>query len=99
MFLPAQRASRSRRRWRERSSHAARLWDARNRLHSFVDTQSNFHDQRGIGKPIPRLFLSMRYQFLIDTYETEILKVLSVWSSFQDDDLSSRPHPTDKRGR
>jgi len=41
----------------------------------------------------------MRYQFLIDTYETEILKVLSVWSSFQDDDLSSRPHPTDKRGR
>jgi uncharacterized damage-inducible protein DinB len=41
----------------------------------------------------------MRYQFLIDTYETEILKVLSVWSSFQDDDLPSRPHPTDKRGR
>ncbi len=41
----------------------------------------------------------MRYQFLIDTYETEILKVLSVWSSFQDDDLSARPHPTDKRGR
>jgi uncharacterized damage-inducible protein DinB len=41
----------------------------------------------------------MRYQFLIDTYETEILKVLSVWSSFQDDDLSTRPHPTDKRGR
>src|SRR5881394_2404168 len=41
----------------------------------------------------------MRYTFLIDTYETEILKVLSVWSSFQDDDLSSRPHPTDKRGR
>jgi len=41
----------------------------------------------------------MRYQFLIDTYETEILKVLSVWSSFQDGDLSARPHPTDKRGR
>jgi len=41
----------------------------------------------------------MRYQFLIDTYETEILKVLSVWSTFQDDDLSVRPHPTDKRGR
>lgn len=41
----------------------------------------------------------MRYEFLIDTYETEILKVLSVWSSFQDDDLTSRPHPTDKRGR
>ena len=41
----------------------------------------------------------MRYRFLIDTYETEILKVLSVWVSFQDDDLSARPHPTDKRGR
>ena len=41
----------------------------------------------------------MRYQFLIDTYETEILKVLSVWSSFQDTDLSFRPNPTDKRGR
>ena len=41
----------------------------------------------------------MRYQFLIDTYETEILKVVSVWSSFQDDDLTARPHPTDQRGR
>jgi len=41
----------------------------------------------------------MRYQFLIDSYETEILKVLSVWSSFQDADLFVRPHSTDKRGR
>ena len=41
----------------------------------------------------------MRYQFLIDTYETEILKVLSVWTSFTDEDLPVRPHPTDKRGR
>jgi uncharacterized damage-inducible protein DinB len=40
-----------------------------------------------------------RYQFLIDTYETEILKVLSVWSSFDDKDLPVRPHATDKRGR
>ena len=40
-----------------------------------------------------------RYHFLFETYETEILKVLSVWSSFQDEDLSARPHPTDKRGR
>ena len=40
-----------------------------------------------------------RYQFLSESYETEILKVLSVWSSFQDDDLSVRPHPSDKRGR
>jgi uncharacterized damage-inducible protein DinB len=43
--------------------------------------------------------VNMRYQFLIDTYETEILKVLSVWSMFHDADLPARPHPTDKRGR
>ena len=41
----------------------------------------------------------MRYQFLVDTYETERLKVLSVWSMFQEDDLPIRPHPTDPRGR
>ena len=41
----------------------------------------------------------MKYQFLIDTYETERLKVLSVWSMFQNDDLPRRPHPTDARGR
>jgi hypothetical protein len=26
----------------------------------------------------------MRYQFLIDTYQTEIVKVLGVWSMFDD---------------
>jgi uncharacterized damage-inducible protein DinB len=41
----------------------------------------------------------MRYQFLIDTYATERLKVLSVWSMFQDGDLSTRPHREDRRGR
>ncbi len=41
----------------------------------------------------------MRYSFLIDTYETEIQKVLSVWSMFDDADLSVRPHSTDSRGR
>ncbi len=41
----------------------------------------------------------MDYQFLIDTYETERIKVLSTWCTFKDEDLSSRPHPTDKRGR
>jgi len=41
----------------------------------------------------------MRYQFLIDTYETEILKVLGVWSMFEDEDLPLRPHPSDSRGR
>ena len=41
----------------------------------------------------------MRYRFLIDTYATERLKVLSVWSMFEDSDLTVRPHPTDFRGR
>ena len=41
----------------------------------------------------------MRYQFLIDSYETERLKVASVWSMFRDDDLPARPHSSDGRGR
>ena len=41
----------------------------------------------------------MEYDFLVDTYETERLKTLSVWSTFRDDDLSIRPHPLDKRDR
>lgn len=41
----------------------------------------------------------MRYAFLVDTYETERLKVLSVWSQLEDGDLAVRPHPTDRRGR
>ena len=41
----------------------------------------------------------MRYDFLIDTYESERLKVVSVWSEFRDDELSVRPHPSDPRGR
>ena len=41
----------------------------------------------------------MRYDFLIDTYATERIKVLSVWSEFRDDELPRRPHPEDPRGR
>ncbi len=41
----------------------------------------------------------MRYEFLIETYETERLKVLSVWSEFKDEDLPVRPSRTDSRGR
>jgi uncharacterized damage-inducible protein DinB len=41
----------------------------------------------------------MKYEFLVATYETECLKVVSVWSEFQDHDLPARPHPTDPRGR
>lgn len=41
----------------------------------------------------------MRYDFLVETYETERLKVLSAWSEFRDADLSFRPNPSDARGR
>lgn len=41
----------------------------------------------------------MRYDFLTETYETERVKVLSVWSEFRDEDLPSRPRPGDPRGR
>src|SRR5471032_56804 len=43
--------------------------------------------------------LNMRYDFLIDTYDTERIKVLSVWSMFTDADLSWRPPDPLKRGR
>lgn len=35
----------------------------------------------------------MTFDFLIDTYETERVKTLSVWSQFGDDDLALRPEP------
>ena len=41
----------------------------------------------------------MRYDFLVESYATERVKVLSVWSEFRDADLSVRPHPADQRGR
>ena len=41
----------------------------------------------------------MRYDFLAQTYETERIKVLSVWSEFRDEDLLMRPRAGDPRGR
>jgi len=41
----------------------------------------------------------MRYDFLIETYATERIKILSVWGEFRDDDLPLRPNAADKRGR
>src|SRR5690349_8839214 len=41
----------------------------------------------------------MRYDFLVDSYQTERIKVLSVWSEFRDDDLPVRPKQDDPRGR
>jgi uncharacterized damage-inducible protein DinB len=42
---------------------------------------------------------NMRYHFLVETYETERIKVLSVWSEFRDEDLPVRPRVGDPRGR
>ena len=41
----------------------------------------------------------MPYTFLADTYESECIKVVSVWSEFDDADLEVRPHAADVRGR
>jgi uncharacterized damage-inducible protein DinB len=41
----------------------------------------------------------MTYDFLIETYASERIKVLSVWSEFRDTDLEVRPNNKDRRGR
>ncbi len=41
----------------------------------------------------------MTFRFLVDTYDTERLKVLTVWSMFRDEDLPVRPRAGDRRGR
>jgi len=41
----------------------------------------------------------MKYAFLIEAYTTEIIKVVSVWSEFKDEDLHIRPRQDDTRGR
>jgi uncharacterized damage-inducible protein DinB len=41
----------------------------------------------------------MRYEFLVETYATERVKVVSVWSEFRDEDMEVRPRADDARGR
>jgi uncharacterized damage-inducible protein DinB len=41
----------------------------------------------------------MTYAFLVETYATERMKVVSVWSEFRDEDLPVRPLAGDPRGR
>jgi uncharacterized damage-inducible protein DinB len=41
----------------------------------------------------------MRYAFLVETYATERVKVVSVWSEFREKDLLMRPRDGDGRGR
>jgi uncharacterized damage-inducible protein DinB len=56
-----------------------------------------------IGQPPGKLEIrrnaAMKYDFLIETYETERIKVVSVWSEFRDADLPVRPRDGDPRGR
>ena len=41
----------------------------------------------------------MNYSFLVETYATERMKVVSVWSEFRKDDMALRPREGDPRGR
>ena len=41
----------------------------------------------------------MKFDFLVETYETERIKVISVWGEFADDELPVRPRHDDPRGR
>jgi uncharacterized damage-inducible protein DinB len=41
----------------------------------------------------------MTYDFLVESYASERVKVLSVWSEFRDEDLPVRPRSNDPRGR
>jgi uncharacterized damage-inducible protein DinB len=41
----------------------------------------------------------MRYDFLIETYATERIKVVSAWAEFRDEDLPVHPNREDRRGR
>jgi uncharacterized damage-inducible protein DinB len=42
---------------------------------------------------------TVKYDFLVETYATERIKILSVWSEFKDEDLPLRPRLGDPRGR
>lgn len=41
----------------------------------------------------------MRYEFLVQTYATERVKVVSVWSEFREEEMQVRPRADDARGR
>jgi uncharacterized damage-inducible protein DinB len=41
----------------------------------------------------------VKYDFLVETYDTERLKVISAWGQFRDEDMPVRPRPGDPRGR
>jgi hypothetical protein len=41
----------------------------------------------------------MTYDFLVETYETERVKIISTWSEFREEDMPRRPRDGDPRGR
>ena len=41
----------------------------------------------------------MTYDFLVETYETERVKIVSTWSEFRDEDMQRRQREGDARGR
>jgi uncharacterized damage-inducible protein DinB len=41
----------------------------------------------------------VKYDFLIDTYDTERIKVISAWAQFREEDMPIRPRRDDPRGR
>src|ERR1700747_516903 len=43
--------------------------------------------------------ITMHYEFLVETYETERIKVVSTWSEFRDEEMPLRPRAGDPRGR
>jgi uncharacterized damage-inducible protein DinB len=53
----------------------------------------------GLAQNLQRFQQHMKFGFLTETYETERVKILSVWSMFRDEDLEIRPRPDDPRGR
>ena len=69
---------------------------ANNRLEGTLTPQ---HSGANMGANFAQGRRSMRYEFLVETYETERLKVLSVWSEFREEDLPVRPRADDRRGR
>src|ERR1700752_5381828 len=43
--------------------------------------------------------ITMHYECLVETYETERIKVVSTWSEFRDEEMPLRPRAGDPRGR
>jgi uncharacterized damage-inducible protein DinB len=47
----------------------------------------------GVQSPPPEDGVAGTYDFLLDTYETELLKIIGIWTAFPADSVDFRPHP------